>query len=319
MLGFIIVSAFICTFIFFFYILKPVLLKEKVIDRLQRFIAPEEESKVKSKRKDLRAGLELVAKSIGKTKFFERYKHSMQLRLNRANMPVKAEEFFTLCIFSFIASLLLCFLLRLSLFLYIVVSAVGWLLPWLLLKRKTKKRTKLFDDQLSDAISLVSSSLKSGYSFLQAIEAVTKEMKGPVSEEFSTLQKEINIGISAEKALENLVKRTGSNDLELMVTAVIIQRQVGGNLAEILDNISATIRDRVKIKGEIKTVTAQGRISGLVISLLPPALAIIISLINPSHLKPLFSTTIGWIIIAVSILMESMGIYFINRIIKIEV
>ena len=184
---------------------------------------------------------------------------------------------------------------------------------------KIKKRIKGLNEQLGDAIVMISNSLKTGYSFFQAIDMVAGEMTGPISEEFSILQKEINLGLSTDKALENLSARVSSDDLELVITAVLIQRQVGGNLAEVLDNISATIRDRVRIKGEIKTVTAQGRMSGWVISLLPAGLCLLIYVINPQYMAVLFTRPLGIMMLVISVFMELLGIFFISRIVKIEI
>ncbi len=182
-----------------------------------------------------------------------------------------------------------------------------------------KKRIKLLNNQLGDAIMLLSSSLKAGYSFFQAVDTVTKEMSGPISEEFVIMQKEVNLGVSTEKALENLVQRVGSDDLEMVITAVLIQRQVGGNLSEVLDNISTTIRDRIKIKGEVRTITAQGRVSGLVLSLLPIVLGVLVYMINPSHMQVLFTNPFGIILLVYSGIMELIGIFIIRKIVRVEV
>jgi tight adherence protein B len=148
---------------------------------------------------------------------------------------------------------------------------------------------------------------------------VAEEMTGPIAEEFGILKKEVNLGLNTEKALENMTGRVSSEDLELVVTAVMIQRQVGGNLSEVLDNITATIRDRVKIKGELKTITAQGKISGLVISLLPLILCGLIFLISPKMMSLLFTTAMGQIMIGVALFMETIGIILIRKVVKIEI
>ena len=141
----------------------------------------------------------------------------------------------------------------------------------------------------------------------------------PISLEFQQILKEVNLGVNTEKALEDLSKRVQSQDLELIIMAVLIQRQIGGNLSEILDNISETIRSRIKIKGEIKILTAQGRISGIIISLLPVALGVVLYFINPSYISELFKNPLGWAMIALAIAMQGMGIFLIRRIIRIEV
>lgn len=140
-----------------------------------------------------------------------------------------------------------------------------------------------------------------------------------MADEFAKLQKEISLGVNTETALENMAGRVGSDDLELMVTAVLIQRQIGGNLAEILDNISETIRQRIRAKGEIRALTAQGRMSGWIIALLPFFLAVVISMISPEHIRTLITNPLGIFMIITALLMELLGIVFIRKIINVEV
>ena len=140
-----------------------------------------------------------------------------------------------------------------------------------------------------------------------------------MADEFAKLQKEISLGVNTETALENMAGRVGRDDLELMVTAVLIQRQIGGNLAEILDNISETIRQRIRAKGEIRALTAQGRMSGWIIALLPFFLAVVISMISPEHIRTLITNPLGIFMIITALLMELLGIVFIRKIINVEV
>jgi tight adherence protein B len=258
-------------------------------------------------------------KEIGNLGIFNGYKKNIQAQLIKAHIPLKGEEFITLCIISAITFMIVFFIVSKSIITGLTLGTIGWYLPILFVKSKKKKRIKLLNDQLGDAISLISNSLKAGYSFFQAIDATSTEMSGSIAEEFAQVKKEINLGLSTEYALENLVKRVESDDLELMITAILIQRQVGGNLAEILDNISETIRERIRIKGEVKTLTAQGRMSGLIISILPPAMGVVLALINPKHIGVLFTSKLGLMMVGISIIMELLGIYFINQIVKIEV
>lgn len=321
MLQVILLFSFITAVLFLYPVLKLSYGKQKAINRLKRYINTEElrEERKKSNRKEFKAGFSIIAKGVGSMKFLDGYKKAVQVRLNRAHVLLKAEEFVSvsLLLFLFLAALL--FLISRSVFAAIGAGVAGWIIPGIILSSKIKKRVKHLNEQLGDAIVLISNSLKAGYSFFQSLDIVVKEMTGPITEEFSLLQKEINLGTNTEKALENLVQRVCSDDLELVVTAVLIQRQVGGNLAEVLDNISSTIRDRVKIKGEVRTVTAQGRMSGLIISILPFGLGLLIFLINPEHIGILFKSTLGMAIVGFSVLMQLIGIYFINKIIKIEV
>ena len=170
--------------------------------------------------------------------------------------------------------------------LLLVGAVVGFILPRWYVKRRQGKRLNQFNKQLPDTITLIANALRAGSSFLQAIELVVREARPPISTEFARVIREVNLGLPFEEALENLVRRVRSDDLELMVTAISIQYTVGGNLAEILDSIAYTIRERVRIKGEIRTLTAQQRLSGYVVAFLPIGLAGFLFVIAPGFLQP---------------------------------
>ncbi|HEY8656425.1 MAG TPA: type II secretion system F family protein, partial [Candidatus Limnocylindria bacterium] len=176
-----------------------------------------------------------------------------------------------------------------------------------------------FNKQLPDTIVLLSNSLRAGSSFLQSIELVSREGAPPMSEEMGRVVREVNLGLGMEEALANLVRRIKSDDLDLMVTAIGIQQQVGGNLAEILDTIAFTIRERVRIKGDINTLTAQGRVSGYLVAFLPIGLGVALNAINPAFMQPLFTETIGRILIAVGAVMMTIGFLAIRKITDIKV
>ncbi|MDP4182890.1 MAG: type II secretion system F family protein [Bacillota bacterium] len=321
MLQIILISSFITAFLIIYLILKYIYSKQKAVFRLKHYINVEQirEEKRKGTHREYKAGLSIIAKGIGNAKFLDNYKKNIQLQLTRGHLLLKAEEFITICLILFFVLGFLTFIISDSILFTIMMAIIGWLFPTFFLRARIKKRVKSLNEQLSDAIVLISNSLKAGYSFFQAVDIVAKEMTGPISEEFGLLQKEVNLGLTTEKALENLVGRIKSDDLELVVIAVLIQRQIGGNLAEILDNISSTIRERVKIKGEVKTVTAQGRASGFIISILPVGLGLILFVINREYMMGLFTDPIGIMILVFSVMMELIGIYFISRIVKIEI
>jgi Flp pilus assembly protein TadB len=322
MLMFVVILSFITLLMIFYCITRFIFARNNSITRLKRYTNLEEmrNDKKKPAKKEIKSSLSFISKGIGNVSFLEGYKKKVQIQLTRAHLLLKAEEFITLCLIIFTTLFLIVLMLKGTRQwpLALIAGILGWMLPSIVIKSKVKKRIKTLNDQLGDAINLISNSLKAGYSFFQAIDTVSKEMTGPIAEEFTVLQKEINLGLNTEKALENMTNRVMSDDLELLVTAVMIQRQVGGNLAEVLDNISTTIRDRVRIKGEIKTATAQGRMSGWVISLLPIALGLMIYLINPQHMSLLFTNPLGILILVVSAMMEMIGIFLINKIVKIE-
>jgi tight adherence protein B len=203
---------------------------------------------------------------------------------------------------------------------------VGFMLPRFWLGRRKSGRLNGFNKQLPDTITLIANALRAGSSFLQAIELVVRESHPPISTEFGRVIREVNLGLSFEVALENMVRRVRSDDLELMATAISIQHTVGGNLAEILDSIAFTIRERVRIKGEIRTLTAQQRMSGYVVGFLPIALAGFLFVAAPGFMQPMFDNRIavgglpgGVIILAVGGFAMFMGFMFIRKIVDIEV
>jgi tight adherence protein B len=204
--------------------------------------------------------------------------------------------------------------------------ALGFLAPRFWLSRRKSSRLSAFNKQLPDTITLIANALRAGSSFLQSIELVVRESRPPISIEFGRVIREVNLGLPFDTAMENMVKRVKSEDFELMATAINIQHQVGGNLAEILDSIAFTIRERVRIKGEIRTLTAQQRMSGYVVGGLPFALAVFIFIAAPTFFDPMFQKPpdfigipLGVILIGVAVLMMMLGFFFIRRIVDIEV
>jgi tight adherence protein B len=208
----------------------------------------------------------------------------------------------------------------------LVGALIGFFLPRLWLARRRNGRLNAFNKQLPDTITLIANALRAGSSFLQAIELVVRESRPPISTEFSRVIREVNLGLPFEQAMENMVRRVKSDDLELMATAISIQHTVGGNLAEILDSIAFTIRERVRIKGEIRTLTAQQRMSGYVVGFLPIALAGFIFVAAPTFFAPMFDNPpgiaglpAGVIILAMGAFMMFIGFMIIRRIVDIEV
>jgi tight adherence protein B len=196
-------------------------------------------------------------------------------------------------------------------------------LPDMYVGHRAKGRVKAFNNQLGDTIVMMANALRGGYSFLQTLDMVSKEAPPPVSDEFRRVVQEVGLGRTTEEALDNLLRRLPSEDLDLLITAVNIQHEVGGNLAQILDTIGHTIRERVRIKGEIQTLTAQGRISGYVITGLPIALAGYITMVNPTYMAPLFTFGFppeAWCCMPVtSLVMIGLGYWAIMKIVDIEV
>lgn len=199
-----------------------------------------------------------------------------------------------------------------------MLMIIGAIAPILYMKSKQKKRRDIFESQLSDALMIASNCLKSGLTFNQAMDTISNECEEPIKSEFKRTVNEITFGSSQDEALEAMAERVKSEDFNLVVSAVSVQRQTGGNLSEILDTIAGTIRERYKIKGEIKTMTGQGRISGIIIGVLPIALLLVMSLINKDLIMTLFTTMIGKILLVISICLETIGAIIINKIVTIK-
>lgn len=198
------------------------------------------------------------------------------------------------------------------------ICIVGFAIPPILVGRARKQRGELFNKQLSEALVIMGNSIKGGFTFAQSMESVAEDMHPPISSEFAKVLREIHYGVSQEDALNHMVERSQNQDLELLVSAVITSSQVGSNLTEILDTISETIRDRIKIKQEINTLTAQGRISGIIIGALPVVLLLVIMIINPEYYEGFFDSLIGKLLMALSIVMELIGFAVIKKIINIK-
>jgi Flp pilus assembly protein TadB len=194
-------------------------------------------------------------------------------KLISASVLMKPEEFLGLCIISAVGLSVLIIMTTKLMFITILSLPIGFLLPEIALEMKKRKRMYLLNSQLPEALNIISNGLRAGFSFTQAMSVAVKDMQPPISDELSRVLRENTLGKSMDESLSNLAERNEDDDLSMVVTALLIQRQVGGNLSEILDTISTTIRERVRIKGEIKTLTAQGRLSAVIISLLPIVIA----------------------------------------------
>lgn len=246
------------------------------------------------------------------------WSRKVEHRLIQAGIPLKSSEFLVICLGTALAGAALG-MVGSGVLGAVIGGLAGYMVPFLFLKIKRRRRAKAFNDQLGDTLILIANALRTGYSFMQAIEMVSREMLPPISAEFGRTLKEMNLGVPTEEAMSNMAKRIDSDDLDLVITAVLIQRQVGGNLAEVLDSIANTIRERIRIKGEIKTLTAQGRMSGVIVSLLPVVLLLALRLINPGYVNILFTHPTGQFMLGTAIAGQLLGIIAIQKIVNIEV
>lgn len=296
--------------------------------RLQEFVTTDSMANV-AEEVTVDSGVDLadrMDKILAKRGFFAPIKE----RIAKADVKLRVTEYFVLILLSGIAvGLAAYFMMNRSLFVALIGVLVGLQLPKFYINSAANKRMRAFDNQLSDTLNLWVNALRSGYSVLQGMEAIATELPPPVAREFERVVQEVRLGLGMEEALANMYRRVPSEDLDLIITAVNIQREVGGNLAEILDTISYTIRERVRIKGEIRTLTAQGRISGWVVGLLPLGLSGILYAINGEYMGQLWARDkpwvlepflpCGWVVVGSGLFMMLMGILAIRKIVDIEV
>ncbi len=244
----------------------------------------------------------------------------LTVELQRADLKFTPSEFILLNIATILIGFLLALVLgRTNLIFALLGGLVGFYLPRLYIRRLQAQRLAAFNNQLGDMLILLSNSLRSGYSLLQSIETVSKDMPPPMSDEFVRVVREIGLGLTIEEALAHLLLRIQSEDLDMVITAINIQHEVGGNLSEILDTIAETIRERVRIKGQIKALTAQQRLSGNVVAVLPILLGVFLFIFNPTYLSKMFVETCGITMLVTGGFTILVGYIAIRKITNIEV
>jgi tight adherence protein B len=243
--------------------------------------------------------------------------------LARADLKFKPGEYIAVMVIAAFAMGVVGFYIGTQSIVVAILGVVfGAFLPRIYVKREQSKRLVRFDSQLADMLNLMVNGLRAGYSNLQAMEAVSREMPNPIADEFRRVVQEISLGVPTERALDNLLRRIPSDDLDLVITAMNVQREVGGNLAEILDTISHTIRERVRIKGEIRVLTSQVMYSGRFLSLMPLIVIGILYLLNREYMMEFFkpeSVPCGYIALGVGALMIISGYFVMNKIGQVEV
>lgn len=292
--------------------------RRSVEQRLQTFGATTEQQEV-VKKDDKRRSMP-ITDSLNRALEGRKVSENLSTQLARADLKLTVVEFWSLQALSALGLAVAGYFLFGTPVLAILAAIIGWFAPRWFVSFRQGQRLRAFNDQLVDALNLMVNGLRSGYSILQAMESVSHELASPISVEFSRVVQEVQLGLALDQALANMLRRIKSDDLDLVVTAINVQREVGGNLAEILDVISFTIRERVRIKGEIRTLTAQGRYSGIVISLLPIGLALVLFCVNKPYVSRLFTSGwCGWSMVVCGLLMIGTGFIAIQRIVAIEV
>jgi tight adherence protein B len=238
--------------------------------------------------------------------------------LSTSGIRMRPEEFLILWLFVSFLPAVIMILLGVHPITIVATVAIGLVMPPIIVRRRKNKQVVIFEKQLGDALMLIGNCLRSGLTFQQAMGSIAKEMNDPIGREFARAVKEIQLGTNLDTALTNMQRRVKSTDLLLTISAVQIQHQVGGNLMEILSNISGTITERQKLKDDIKVMTATGRMSGIVVGMLPIGIGGILMLINPEYIQTFFNTSLGTIMLIVSGVMEIIGFLLIKKVITIK-
>jgi tight adherence protein B len=240
-------------------------------------------------------------------------------RLEQAGMPILAGEFVALTVVCGLLGAIFAALILQNIIFILMIAGLASLLPYVWLLRNHRKRQQALLDQLADTLSILASSLRAGYSFLQALDTVSKEIGEPSASEFQRVVAEIRLGRPIDDALTAMAARIGSEDLKWAVIAINVQRNVGGNLAEVLDIVANTVRERGYIRRQIQVLSAEGRLSVAILSALPFLILIYISIVNPDYVRPLFTTGVGILLLVVAGSMMAAGIFVMSRMVKIDV
>jgi tight adherence protein B len=261
---------------------------------------------------------QLLARSIEASVSGRTFAAALRTDLARANLRLTVGEFLIVQASAAVIGGALAFLFS-GVYAASLFGAAGWFMPRIWLGVRRAKRLQAFNNQLADTIALMSNSLRSGLSLVQSMELISREAEPPVSEEFQRVVREIGLGVSPQEALIHLVHRIASEDLDLMVTAILVQFEIGGNLSRILDSIASTIRERVKLQGEIRTMSAQGRMAGYILSGLPLAIGAILLLIAPAYMGRLF-TPGPWLVLPMFAVFGIItGTLIMRKLVTIEV
>jgi tight adherence protein B len=307
-------------FLFFMYIFQVLFLSNKRMEkRLKHYLATNDRKILDRKNLNVFVQISQYNQKLRHQMLSKKKNQRLVNFLQQSGLPIKPEEYI---MFRWMSTLLcagLLYLISGNFFFLFVGVVLGYLVPQWWVKKKKKQRIVKFNDGLPDMISTIIGSLRAGFSFAQALKTVSEEADSPIKEEIEFVLKEMQYGNTLDDALQELKERMPSEDLELMIQAILIQKQVGGNLATVLDTIVQTIRDRNKIQRQIVTLTAQGRLSGIVIGLLPVIVGVLIYFIEPEYISVLFTHPLGLMMLGAGVFSGTLGFYFIRKLTIIEV
>lgn len=252
-------------------------------------------------------------------RYLTKWSRWMQLELEAMHYDVPRNRCRQILAYTVAFMSILGFLVNTSVFFALVFGGLGLLVPrWGIGFLRTRRLNRI-NEQLGEALTLVSNSLRSGLSLQQGIELVVEEMDAPISEEFATVVKETKLGLPFDEALQNLSERVPTPDLDMVVTAIVTIRETGANLAEVFDVIAHTVRERKKVEGKIQAMTAEGMTQGVMMCGVPPALIVTFYFLDPGLVEPLFNTVLGIMMLVIIVSLDAMGMWMILNTVKIDV
>lgn len=312
-------AIFFLTTLLIFLFLRSYTNKKRISHRLDEFLptpSMEESHSMREKRQPLFQRFFLSISLLFKDVQFS---ESTEKILLEAGSKLKPEEFFALRLLSAAGLGGVAIILGLSWYLVAIPIIVGFVIPKILMQKNRKKRLHVSSLQLIDILGMMANSMRAGFSFMQAMQLVGKEVPAPLGPEFDRVVRQVGLGMPMEEVFEELVKRVPNKELEVVVRAILAQRKSGGNLAELLETMEETIRGRVRILEELHTLTAQGKMSSWIITLLPVGLGLYLSLVNREYFGPMLEHPLGWAMLLICGVSIMIGWIFIQKIIRIEV
>ncbi|WP_203556717.1 type II secretion system F family protein [Bacillus sp. B15-48] len=317
---FTIICIFLLSSLLSYLFLVKALKRKRIESRMKSFLPAGieeevEQQEVEQKQSPLK-GLFFTASRLFQHLRFSKRTEKLLLE---AGSSLKPEEFFVVRVVVFVLAGLVAFISGFAWYILGIASVIGYLLPTMLMKRKRDKRLKLLSTQLVESLGMMSNSMRAGFSFMQAMQIVAKEMPDPIGPEFDRVIRQAGLGVPLDEVFTEMVNRLPNKELEVVVRGILAQRKSGGNLAALMETMEETVRGRIRILEELNTLTAQGRMSSWVITLLPVGMGFYLALMNRDYFAPMLEHPLGLVMLSIAAISIMIGWFFIQKIIKIEV
>jgi tight adherence protein B len=302
-----------------FLILNGYASKRKIAIRVKEFLGSEQEETPETKPEIKMSFFQKIYRSTADLFKSVQFSRKTERLLLEAGNPLKPEEYFALRIFVSAGIGIFTVLLEMQWYFWLLFIVVGFELPMYFVKRRRKKRLNQLTYQLIEALGMMGNSMRAGFSFMQAMQLVGKEIPDPLGPEFDRCVRQARLGIPLEDVFAELIDRLPNKELDVVLSAILTQRSSGGNMAELLETMEETIRGRVRVLEELRTLTAQGRMSSWIITLLPVGLALYLALVNRDYFSPMLNHPLGLTILFIGAFLILIGWVLIQKIINIEV